>query len=72
LNLVDYSKVSNPDALNRWAGNRLLALPFLSAVLGVVALKRPELVIALFIAFMASVVAVTAWIAGGVSKFQRP
>jgi hypothetical protein len=71
LNLVDYSKVSNPDALNRWAGNRLLTLPVVSAALGLVALKRPELAFALFFVLVVAVVGVTAWVAAGLSRFQR-
>jgi len=71
LNLVDYSRVENPAALHRWAGNRLLALPILSATLGAAALKQPDLAFALFFGALVAVAAVVAWVAAGVTRFQR-
>jgi len=32
-NIVDYSRVENPAALNRWAGNRVIVLAFVAALL---------------------------------------
>ena len=71
LNLVDYSRVESPAALNRWAGNRLLVLPIVTATLGAVALKRPDLAVELFFGALVAVVAVVAWVAAGVSRFQQ-
>src|SRR5690606_1977614 len=43
LNVVDYARVSDPVALHRWAGNRLLLLPVVFLVGGYTSYRFPGL-----------------------------
>lgn len=54
LNVVDYSRVPSPAALHRWVGNRLLVLPILALLTGIVAWQFPSLGLALLLAFVAT------------------
>lgn len=70
LNTIDYATITDKPGLHRWTGNRLLLLPLLSLVFGVVSIQRPMfgviggavVVLALFL--------VTAWIMLGSDKFR--
>lgn len=69
LNIVDYSRVADPAALHRWAGNRLLLLPAVSAGLGFAGLEYPPLAIPLVIVFVMMVLGMAGWIAAGSGRF---
>src|SRR5690606_18312040 len=47
LNVVDYARVSDPVALHRWAGNRLLLLPVAFLVGGYTSHRVPGLALLL-------------------------
>jgi len=70
LNVVDYSSVGDITGLHRWAGNRLLVLPVVSLVLGIVSLKFPALALPSVFIFVAAVFGVCIWLASGASKFN--
>ncbi len=71
LNIVDYSRVSNVAELHRWAGNRLLLLPAISASLGVLSLYRPTLWLICTVLFVVSVLGVVMWLAISSVQFTR-
>jgi len=70
LSSIDYSTISNPAALNRWAGNRLMFLPLLSLSFGVLSLNRQPLSIigcgAVALAGLLTIV----WIGAGSDRFR--
>ncbi len=70
LNVVDYARVSDPVALHRWAGNRLLLLPVVFLVGSYTSYRFPAL--ALLILGVATVVClcVAVWRALGAERFQ--
>ena len=70
LNIVDYSRVAEPKSLHAWAGNRLLALAAICALLAGCSLAFPQASPLLFGAAVISVVAVAVWIAAGSARFQ--
>ena len=70
LNIVEYTKVKDPAALHAWAGNRLLLLAFIVAMLGAVSLRLPAYSVLFIIAFVLSVIGVAFWILVGSGKFQ--
>ena len=71
LNVVDYSRVSDPRSLHVWAGNRLLALAVICAGLAGGSMAFPEASPLLFGAAVIAVVAIVMWIAAGSAKFQQ-
>ena len=71
LNIVDYARVTDIPALHRWAGNRLLLLPLVSAAIGLASLRHPALALPLIIVLVMAVLGVVMWIAAGSGKFSR-
>ena len=71
LNTVDYSRVTNIAELHRWAGNRLLLLPVISALLGALSLFRPELWLICIVLFVASILGVAIWLTISSAQFTR-
>ena len=71
LNIVDYARVADIPALHRWAGNRLLLLPLVSAAIGLAGLRYPALAIPLIAGLVMAVLGVVMWIAAGSGKFGR-
>ena len=69
LNSIDYSTIADLAALNRWAGNRLLALPVLSLVFGMLALRHPSLGIVGGGAVALAGLLILVWIAAGSDRF---
>ena len=70
LNSIDYSNVTDPAGLNRWAGNRLLLLPLLSLASGALSLGRPVLAIVGGGVVMLAAVLVVIWIGVGSEGFR--
>ncbi len=71
LNIVDYARVANVTGLHRWAGNRLLLLPVISLLLGVLSLYQPAYSVICIILFVVSVISVVVWLAIGSNQFTR-
>lgn len=70
LNVVDYARVTDPVGLHHWAGNRLLLLPLVFCLTGVLSLRNPGLALLLLgLATIASLL-VAVWLALGAEKFQ--
>lgn len=69
LNFVDYSTISNAPELHRWAGGRLLVLPFAAAFLGATSARWPHLAFPSFLVLMLTVVVVVSWLTYGVERF---
>ena len=70
LNVVDYARVSDPVALHRWAGNRLLVLPLVFLVSGYTSYAFPALALVIFGAATAVCLCVAVWLALGAERFQ--
>ena len=71
LNVVDYSRVSDPQALHAWAGNRLLALTVICAILAGCSLAFPQISPLLFAAAVIAIVTIAIWIAVGSTRFHQ-
>ena len=71
LNVIDYSRVSNPQALHAWAGNRLLALTAICATLAGCSLVFPQVSPLLFATAVIAIVIVAIWIAVGSVRFHQ-
>ena len=71
LNVVDYSRVADPRSLHVWAGNRLLALAAICAVLAGCSLAFPQASPLLLAAAVSAVVGIAIWVATGSTKFQQ-
>ena len=71
LNVVDYARVSDPEGLHIWAGNRLLVLAAVCAALAGFALVFPSLSWALLLASIIAIVVVAIWLATGAARFQQ-
>ena len=69
LNVVNYAQVADVAALHRWAGNKLLVLPLLSVVIGLVSLRSPSLAFPLVFVLATAIVAVAIWVAVGSARF---
>jgi hypothetical protein len=70
LNSIDYSTITNPAALNRWAGNRLIFLPALSLAFGVLSLDRQPLsIIGCGVVALAGLLVIV-WIGAGSGRFR--
>ena len=70
LNSIDYSSITDLAGLNRWAGNRLSALPLVSFLFGATSLSHPALsIIGCGSAVLVGVLVVV-WIAVGSDRFQ--
>ena len=70
LNGVDYSRVKDPSALHRWAGNRLLLLPLGYAISGAASLLQPSVALLAFMAMALAVLGVAIWVTLGAESFQ--
>lgn len=70
LNLVDYSRVSDPAALHRWAGTRLLLMPVAFLVGGLVSFNSPGVALPVLGATTVVCVCAGAWVALGAERFQ--
>lgn len=70
LNSIDYSSNTDLVGLNRWAGNRLFALPVVSFLFGAASLSRPALAIVGCGTVALVGVLVMVWIAVGSDRFQ--
>jgi hypothetical protein len=70
LNVVDYSRVSDPKALHTWAGNRLLVLAAICAAFAGGSVAFPQASRALLGAAVIAVVTIAIWIAAGSARFQ--
>lgn len=70
LNVVDYARVSDPVALHRWAGNRLLVLPLLFLVGGYISYAFPTLALLILGAATVACLCVVAWLAVAAERFQ--
>ncbi|WP_222566146.1 hypothetical protein [Novilysobacter antarcticus] len=70
LNGVDYGRVTDPSALHRWAGNRLLVLPLGYAMSGVASLLQPSLALLAFMAMVLVVLGVAIWVTLGAESFH--
>ncbi|MCW5617472.1 MAG: hypothetical protein LC130_04815 [Bryobacterales bacterium] len=71
LNIVDYSRVRDPAALHRWAGNRLLLLPLGFAIAGVVSFRHPEMALLILAATTLFAIGLAVWLAIGARRFQH-
>lgn len=70
LNFVDYARVTDPFALHRWAGTRLLLLPTAFLICGLASLRIPGLVL-LFLGIATVIcLCVAVWLALGAERFQ--
>ncbi|WP_152541010.1 hypothetical protein [Luteimonas huabeiensis] len=69
LNFVDYAQVSDPAALHRWVGRRLLVLPVLLAAAGAVSLARPTWALASLVLAAAVTAVVLARVVLGAGRF---
>jgi hypothetical protein len=69
LNVVDYSRVADPQSLHVWAGNRLLALAAICAGLAGCSLAFPQASPLLLAVAVIAVVAVAIWVAAGSARF---
>jgi len=70
LNVVDYARVTDPPALHRWAGNRLLLLPAMLLLSGLASLHRPGLCAILAGGVAVLIPVLATWLALGAEKFQ--
>lgn len=71
LNVVDYARVDNPAALHLWAGNRLLLLALIAALLATLSMLAPDYSIPLVgVLVLMTLLAVT-YLAVGASRFER-
>jgi len=70
LNVVDYTRVSDPVALHRWAGNRLLLLPFAFLLGGYTSYRLPGLALLLLGGATVACLFVAVWLALGAERFQ--
>lgn len=70
LNIVEYAKVKDPVALHRWAGNRLLVLSLIVALLGAASLQLPAYGTLFVITFIVAVFITVFCILIGSGKFQ--
>ena len=70
LNVVDYSKVRDAQALHVWAGNRLILLALTTAALGGAFLASPTFSFLYLAGFIVVVLLVVIWLAVGASKFR--
>ena len=70
LNNVDYARVKDPDALHRWAGNRLLMLPLIFCIGGLASFRSPGLALLLLGSATVSTLLVAGWLALGAEKYQ--
>ena len=71
LNFVDYRKVGDASALHRWAGNRLLILPLLLLISGLLSLWHTSLAWLLFGVVVVLILIVATWLGLGAERFQR-
>ena len=71
LNLVDYRRVTNPAALHRWAGQRLIAVAALVALLGFAAFRWPAAALPLLPVLLLVVGGGVVWLAIGSTRFQE-
>lgn len=70
LNSIDYSRIEDPTGFNRWAGNRLFALPLVSFLFGATSLGRPSLgIIGCGTVVLVGILMVI-WIAVGSDRFR--
>ena len=70
LNVVDYARVTDPEALHQWAGARLLVLPATFLVGGLASYSQPALA-PLFLGIAILVcLGVAAWLVLGAERFQ--
>lgn len=70
LNVVDYARVTDPAALHRWAGTRLLLLPVAFLVGGLASFRSPGLALLFLGAASAVCLVVAVWVALGAEKFK--
>ena len=70
LNVVDYARVTDPVALHHWAGNRLLLLPLVFCLTGLLSFRNPGLALLLFGAATIMSLCLAVWLALGAEKFQ--
>lgn len=70
LNIVDYVRVTDPTALHRWAGTRLLLLPIAFLIGGLASLRAPWLSLVCFGVTTVFCLCIAAWIALGAERFQ--
>jgi hypothetical protein len=68
---IDYSRVADPAALNRWAGLRMLVLPVVSLLNAALAGFALVPGVWLWCAFVAAVATVVLWTVLGARRFQR-
>ena len=70
LNVVDYARVADPEALHRWAGNRLLLLPVAFLAGGYTSHRFSELALLFLGAATVACLCVAVWLALGAERFQ--
>ena len=70
LNSIDYATITDPAALHRWAGNRLLILPALSLMFGMLSIHRPLLSIVGCGTLALAGLVIVIWILAGSDKFR--
>ena len=70
LNVVDYARVTDPVALHRWAGTRLLLLPTAFLIGGLASLRTPGLVLLFLGTATVICLCVAVWLALGAERFQ--
>ena len=71
LNIVDYSRVDDPPALHRWAGNRLFLVPVVFAASGLFSMQRPSWALPLLFCSLIVCLGVLVWLAVGVARFHH-
>ncbi|MGJ4728626.1 hypothetical protein [Luteimonas sp. SDU101] len=70
LNVVDYARVSDPAALHRWAGERLLLLPVAFLVGGSASYHVPGFALLFLGGAIIASLCVAVWLALGAERFQ--
>lgn len=67
---VDYTRVDQPAALHRWAGRRLMLLPLVFLITGVLSWQAGGLALVLLGLGIAAGLVVAVWVMLGAEKFQ--
>lgn len=71
LNIVDYTRVTDPVALHQWAGNRLFLLPAAFLASGMASYRYPALAMLFLGGATIACLFLAVWLAVGAEKFQR-
>lgn len=67
---VDYDRVTDPAALNRWAARRFLLLPAISLLNAALSLTGRVSDTLLWVAWTVTILVVTTWLAIGARRWQ--